>query len=162
MIASAWRAAHSFADPVRDARREHHRPRPRECDEKLAERRHAVTGGNQRSSVPQIGESTRDGLHGGRRAVGETLDQTEHRRWCTEHAGYEERQDRIQHLGCRVLKERHRRHDIDVAVQPLALGVLIADRVHRQSLGFGFGFGFGIVRSHEMRSLPARLRYRAG
>ena len=92
------RASYTFADPIGDAGREHHRPRVRERKKELAERRQAVTGADQRSTVPQVGEATRDGFHRGGGPVGEALDQTQHRRRRAQHAGHEERQDRIEHL----------------------------------------------------------------
>ena len=53
------RAADALAEPVDDTTREHTRPRRGHRDDDLAERRHPVTGGDQRASREPVAQRAR-------------------------------------------------------------------------------------------------------
>ncbi len=101
----ARRPADSLAQPVDDAARQHSGPRRRRRDDHLAQRRHAVAGGYQRTSRVAITQRPRRKFGQRRGPLGDTLNRPDdgHRR--AQHRGQIDRQQRVQQLAGGVLQE---------------------------------------------------------
>ncbi len=118
----AGRAAKSLAEPVDHPARQHPRPRGRRCHHHLAQRRHAVAGGDQRSTRESVAEWSGRQLGQRRRTLRRAFHGADHRRRRAEHRRQVDRQQRIQQFTGGVLEERHRGEHPDIAGEPTSGG----------------------------------------
>ena len=113
-------APNPLAEPVDHAPGQHTGPGRRRRDDDLAERRHAVSGRDQRAPGVAITERARGELRQRRRAFSDTLHRPDDGGRRAQHRGEIDRQQRIQQLAGGVLKERDSRKHPHIAGQPAA------------------------------------------
>ena len=124
--------ADSFAETVDYPAGQHARPRTGDGNDHLAQCRHAVPGGDQRTFGEPVAEWTDRQLGDRRGTLGRSLDGTDYRRWRAEYHGEVDRQQWVeQFTGC-VLEERHRREHPHVTGQPRQGSRSAAGSEHRE------------------------------
>ena len=116
----AWRTANSLAEPVDNPAGQHPRPAGGRGHHDLAQCRHAVPGGDQRTAREPVAERSRGQLRQRRRAFRGAFHNTDYRRGRAQHRCQIDRQQRVEQLACGVLEKRDRRQHPDIAGQPAA------------------------------------------
>ena len=111
-------AAHAFAQPVDEPPEECHRPDHGDGDDQLAEAGEPVAEGGEHAAPAGVVAPLAEGvLRDARRGFGDALDEAEHRRRRAEHAGDEDREERVDDLAAEVGEEADPAERPDVGIE---------------------------------------------